>query len=176
MIHLPLLHRGEYAPLNEALVACMNEVILERSVNFSVGFYVENPPVSPFFVQGFTPDEETLQLEVARQALYLPTSQLEVNDLFMKAAGWSFPDAKETKNPNYVKRINIGSANLSLEAQNLIDATIAIGLITPAVWMTFEPDSLKAQIAASKTFWHHSRKPDLVCLPGQNIGQTKEGK
>lgn len=176
MIHLPLLHRGEYAPLEEALVASMNEVILKRSVNFSVGFYVEKPPVSPFFVQGFTPNGETIQLEVARQASYLPSPQLEANDLFMKAAGWSFPDVKEAENPNYVRRIKIGSTNLSFEAAKLIDASIAIGHLTPNTWMTFEPDSLKDQIIASKTFWHNSKNSDLVCLPGHNIGQTKEGK
>lgn len=176
MVHLPLLHRGVYAPLKEAFVACMNEVILKRSVNFSVGFYVEKHPVGPFFVQGFIPDGETIQLEVARQASYLPSPQVETNDLFMKTAGWSFPDVKEAENPNYVKRINLVGANLSTEAEKIIDASIAVGHLTPSTWMTFEPDSLTALVVASKTFWHNSKNSDLLCLPGQNIGDTKEGK
>lgn len=176
MIRIPLLHLGEYAPLKEALVACMNETKMKRTVNFSVGFYGQEPLVPQFFVQGFIPDDETLQLEAARKANSLPSAQLETNDLFMKATGWSLPDAKDTNNPNYVRRIKIASANFPVEAEKLIGASIAIGHLTPSAWMMFEPDSLKASITAAKTFWHHDKHPDLLCLPGQNIGQTTESK
>lgn len=171
---LPLLHRGEYAPLKEALAKTFQEVMEDRSVNFSLEFHVASENAYLYFVQGFKLDKNTLQLEVRRGADYIEPAQVEANDLFMKASGWTIPTEGVEGYPNYFRKIDTSLVDYYAAADLLIDASIAIGRIDPGAWLEFGPEVLCNQIASSKTFWHYTEDTDLLCIPGHNIGSTIE--
>ena len=171
---LPLLHRGEYAPLKEALAKTFQEVMEDRSVNFSLEFHVTSKNPQLFFVQGFKRDKNILQLEVSRGEAFIAPAQVAANDLFMKATGWTFPTEGVEGYPNYFRKIDTSLIDYYGAADLLINASIAIGRIEPSAWLEFGPEVLSNQIASSKTFWHFTEDTDLLCIPGHNIGSTIE--
>lgn len=171
---LPLLHRGEYAPLKETLANTFGEVMQDRSINFSLEFHVASDNAYLYFVQGFKLDEKTLQLEVSRGADYIEPAQVAANDLFMKATGWNIPEKEVEGYPNYFRKIDTSRESYYFAADLLIDASVAIGHVDPSAWLEFGPEVLCNQIAASKTLWHEVNDSDLLCIPGQNLGYTVE--
>ena len=171
---IPLLSRGEYAPLKDALVASCQEVIQERSPNFSLEFHNESANPNIYFVQGFKLNDSTVQLEVYRGVTSLTPAQLEANDLYMRATGWAIPSASTEGHPNYIREVPLLGIDLYAAADHLIEASIAIGHITPASWLEFGPEVLSNQIAGSRALWHNDSDEDLLCLPGQNLGSCRE--
>lgn len=171
---IPLLSRGDYAPLKESLVASFVEVVNGRSPNFGVEFHSETANAQLYFVQGFKLNESTLQLEVSRGESFLPPTQLAANDLYMKATGWTIPSSSREGYPNYIREVPALSSEFYEAADLLIDASIAIGHISPASWFEFGPEVLSNQIVESRTFWHNESDEDLLCLPGQNLGTCRE--
>lgn len=171
---LPLLHRGEYAPLKEALAKTFQEVMEDRSVNFSLEFHVTSNNPQLFFVQGFKRDKNILQLEVSRGEAFIAPAQVAANDLFMKATGWTIPTAGVEGFPNYFRKVDTRLQSYYSAADLLIDASVAIGHVEPSAWLEFAPEVLSNQIASSKTFWHFTEDTKLLCIPGHNIGSTIE--
>lgn len=171
---LPLLHRGEYAPLKEALGQTFQEVMQDRSINFSLEFHVASENAYFFFVQGFKLDKNILQLEVSRGTDYIAPAQVDANDLYMKATGWTIPTEEVEGYPNYYRKIDTSLVDYYAAADLLISASIAVGHVDPSAWLEFGPEVLSNQIASSKTFWHYTEDTDLLCIPGHNIGSTIE--
>jgi hypothetical protein len=171
---LPLLHRGEYAPLKEALSQTFQEVMQERSVNFSLEFHVASENAYLFFIQGFKLDKNTLQLEASRGEAFNAPAQVAANDLFMKATGWTIPTEGVEGFPNYFRKVDTRFQSYYSSADLLIDASVAIGHVDPSAWLEFGPEDLSNQIASSKTFWHFIEDTELLCIPGHNIGSTIE--
>lgn len=171
---IPLLSRGEYAPLRDSLVASCQEVIEGRLSNFSLTFRNKLGRPNSLFVQGFKLNDSTLQLEVNRGEDIHAPAQLGVNDLYMRATGWTIPLASVAGYPNYIRKVALLGVDLYATANRLIDSSIAIGYISPASWLEFGPKILSKQIAASRTLWHHELDEDLLCLPGQNLATCRE--
>lgn len=174
LARLPLLHRGEYAPLKETLANAFEEVMEDRSINFSLEFHVASENAYLYFVQGFKLDEKSLQLEVSRGADYIEPAQVAANDLFMKATGWTIPVEGVEGFPNYFRKIDTSRESYYFAADLLIDASVVIGHVDPSAWLEFGPEVLCNQIASSKTLWHYVNDSDLLCIPGQNLGYTVE--
>ena len=174
LARLPLLHRGEYAPLKETLAQTFEEVMHDRSINFSLEFHVASENANLFFVQGFKLDEKILQLEVSRGADYIDSAQLAANDLFMSATGWTISAKGVEGFPNYIRKIDTSLESYYFAADLLIDASVAIGHVDPSAWLEFGPEVLSNQIGASRALWHNDSDKDLFCLPGQNQGSCQE--
>lgn len=171
---LPLLTRGEYAPLKETLAQTIDDVMNDHFQNFTLDFRHIDVNTPPFFVQGFKFTQNTLQLEVSRRAGSLPAAQLRVNDLFMDASGWAIPSKTVEGFPNYIRKVDSNLVSNYFAADLLIDASIAIGQIDPNTWLEFGPENLSTQISLSKTLWHSKTSASRLCIPGQNLGSTAE--
>ena len=92
----------------------------------------------------------------------------------MKASGWTIPTEGVEGYPNYFRKIDTTLDGYYAASDLLINASIAVGHIEPSAWLEFGPEVLSKQIASSRTFWHNESDQELLCLPGQNLGECSE--
>lgn len=171
--YLPSDRLGTYRPLTEALSGLLSMIVKGERENFTLDFLIGGRHPQILSIQACK-YKETLQLEVARRTDSLQATQVEINDIFMKAAGWSIPTPTIEGYPNYIRSHKQTKNNYIDTAELFIDSAIALGEVGVSTWFTFDDDVANTFIDTSSIFWHSKTESSWLCIPGHNRGACLE--
>jgi len=159
-----------YSPLTEGLSLQIQNVISGTTTSAGVTFLETS--INPYpYVQVGSPDAGgLLTLEVISNT-YLETKLTEWQVALLTDIGWNPPDES---NPNFWL---VAKADDTHElAKILIYAVHLVFGISEETWFTFGTAPIDLAMNNSGLFWHMRGASGIVCLPGQNVESTIEGK
>lgn len=155
--------------LQQAFTAIIGQLELAKRRNFTVRVVFFESGPQPY-VQGELLDNGKIRIEFSSNVFLEPDlSREQISSL--DSLGWSKPNGVL---PNYSKTFAFGYPKQSIAIYVL--TSIRVVLNPPiGAWLDFGSSELDLEVASSRALWHKLDAPGVVCLPGQNPGETIEG-